>query len=94
MLAKVQTFGIIGIEATPVEIEVDVAQGLPNVTIVGLPDSSVKESKERVRSSIKNSGFRYPADKITINLAPSNTKKRLLIRLSDRSWYSRGFRAN
>lgn len=75
MLAKVLTFGIIGIEATPVEIEVDVANGLPSVSIVGLPDSSVKESKERVRSSIKNSGFIYPPDKITINLAPANTRK-------------------
>ncbi len=75
MLAKVHSFGMMGIEAYPVEIEVDVSNGLPCVTIVGLPDSAVKESKERVRSGIKNSGFAYPPDKITINLAPAHTKK-------------------
>jgi magnesium chelatase family protein len=75
MLAKVHSLGIIGIEATVTEIEVDVASGLPAVSIVGLPDSAIKESKERVRAGIKNSGFSYPADKITINLAPANIKK-------------------
>lgn len=75
MLAKVLSFGLIGIDAYPIEIEVDVANGLPKITIVGLPDSSIKESKERVRAGIKNSGFRFPPDKITINLAPANVKK-------------------
>lgn len=75
MLAKVFSFGLIGIDAYPIEIEVDVANGLPKITIVGLPDSSIKESKERVRAGIKNSGFRFPADKITINLAPADVKK-------------------
>ncbi|HAJ56427.1 MAG TPA: hypothetical protein DCL35_01510 [Candidatus Omnitrophica bacterium] len=75
MLAKVHTFSILGIDAFPVEIEVDVANGLPNIAIVGLPDSTIKESKERVRSGLKNSEFTYPADKITINLAPANIRK-------------------
>jgi magnesium chelatase family protein len=79
MLAKLHSFGILGIDAYPVEIEVDVSRGLPCISIVGLPDSAIKESKERVRSSIKNSGFDYPADKITVNLAPANVKKGVLM---------------
>ncbi len=75
MLATVSTYSILGIDAIPVEIEVDVHHGLPSVVIVGLPDCAIKESKERVRSALKNSGFTYPGDKITINLAPANLKK-------------------
>lgn len=75
MLAKVRSFGILGLDAYPVTIEVDVSRGLPAVTIVGLPDDSIRESKERVRSAIKNSGFKFPADRITINLSPADTKK-------------------
>jgi magnesium chelatase family protein len=75
MLAKIYSFGILGIDAYHVEIETDVANGLPCVSIVGLPDSAIKESKDRVRSGIKNSGFDHPASKITINLAPANVKK-------------------
>ncbi|MFH0855650.1 MAG: YifB family Mg chelatase-like AAA ATPase [Candidatus Omnitrophota bacterium] len=75
MLAKVLSFGIHGIEAFPVEIEVDVSRGLPAVNVVGLPDSAVKESKERVKSAIKNSGFIWPAERVTISLAPSGIKK-------------------
>ena len=75
MLSKVFGFGLLGLEAYPIEIEVDINRGLPSVTIVGLPDNVVKESKERVKSAIKNSGFDYPADRITVNLAPSDIKK-------------------
>ena len=75
MLATAHTFSILGIDALPVDIEVDINRGLPSVSIVGLPDSSVKESKERVRSGLKNSEFEYPSGKITINLAPANIKK-------------------
>lgn len=75
MLAKITSFGLIGITAYPVEIEIDVSNGLPNITIVGLPDSAIRESKERVRASIKNSGFKFPCSKITVNLAPANLKK-------------------
>lgn len=75
MIAKVRSAACLGICAYPVEIEVDVAFGLPQMTIVGLPDASVKESRERVRSAVKNSGFRFPPEKITVNLAPADIKK-------------------
>ena len=75
MLAKVQTLGLFGLDAYPVEIDVDVTRGLPGTAIVGLPDSCLKESRERVRSGIKNSGLRYPGDKITVSLAPAAVKK-------------------
>jgi magnesium chelatase family protein len=75
MLAKVLSFGLYGMEAYPVEIEVDVSRGLPQLNLVGLPDSAVKESKERVKSAIKNSGFSWPSERITVSLAPSGIKK-------------------
>lgn len=75
MLAKVLSFGLHGIEAYPVEIEVDVSRGLPTVNMVGLPDCAVKESKERVKAAIKNSGFDWPCERITVSLAPSGIKK-------------------
>jgi len=75
MLSKVFSAGLIGLEAYTIEIEVDITRGLPTVTIVGLPDNAVKESKERVKSAIKNSGYDYPTDRITVNLAPSDIKK-------------------
>ena len=75
MLAKVFSFGLLGIEAYPIEIEVDVCRGLPAVTLVGLADTAIRESKERVRSAIKNSGFDWPGERITVSLAPSDIKK-------------------
>ena len=75
MISKTHSFGLLGLEAYPVEIEIDVTSGLPAVNLVGLADVAIKESKERVRSAIKNSGFQWPAQRITINLAPSNIKK-------------------
>ncbi len=75
MLAKVFSFGLSGLEAYPVEIEVDVSRGLPAVTLVGLADTAIRESRERVKSAIKNSGFSWPAERITISLAPSDIKK-------------------
>ncbi|MDD5431719.1 MAG: YifB family Mg chelatase-like AAA ATPase [Candidatus Omnitrophica bacterium] len=75
MLSKINTFGILGIDAYPIEIEVDVWQGLPAVNFVGLADVAVKESKERVKAAIKNSGFDWPSERITISLAPSDIKK-------------------
>ncbi|MFC1755043.1 YifB family Mg chelatase-like AAA ATPase, partial [Thermoproteota archaeon] len=75
MLSKLNSFGILGIEAFPVEIEVDISPGLPAINVVGLPDASIKESKERIKSAIKNSGFRSPPDRITVNLAPADIKK-------------------
>ncbi|MDD5584161.1 MAG: YifB family Mg chelatase-like AAA ATPase [Candidatus Omnitrophica bacterium] len=75
MVSKVVSLGYVGLEVYPVEIEVDVQRGLPAVTVVGLGDTSVKESRDRIRSAIKNSGFDFPSQKITINLAPGHIKK-------------------
>ncbi len=75
MLAKSFSFGIFGLDAYPITIEVDVSKGLPSLTIVGLPDSAIRESKERVRAAIKNSGLNFPSGRITINLAPADTPK-------------------
>ena len=75
MFAKIRSFGILGLDAYPVMVEVDVSRGLPATTIVGLPDDAIRESKERVRSAIKNSGFKFPPDRITINLSPADVKK-------------------
>lgn len=76
MLAKVSSAAVVGLDAVPIEVEVDIAsQGLPNFTIVGLPDKSVEEAKERVRSAIRNSGADFPARRITVNLAPADLPK-------------------
>ncbi len=75
MLAKVLSSAIQGVDAYKVEVEVDIALGLPSFATVGLPDGAVKESKERVRSAVKNSGYEFPSKKITVNLAPADIKK-------------------
>ncbi len=75
MLDKLFSMGLNGMDAYLVEVEAYVSGGLPRFDIVGLPDVAVKESRERVRSCIKNHGFTYPASRITVNLAPADTKK-------------------
>jgi len=75
MLSKIISGALMGIDGYTVETEVDISSGLPCFDIVGLPDSAVKESKERVRTAIKNSGLVFPIKRITVNLAPANTKK-------------------
>ncbi|MCM8803974.1 MAG: YifB family Mg chelatase-like AAA ATPase [Candidatus Omnitrophica bacterium] len=75
MIAKVNSFTIWGIEGYPVEIEVDISKGLPSISIVGLPDQAVKESKDRLKPAIKNSGYEFPNGKIVVNLAPADLKK-------------------
>jgi magnesium chelatase family protein len=75
MLAKIKSGAINGIDGYGVDVEVDISQGLPAFDIVGLPDSAVKESKDRVRTAIKNAGFAFPIKRITVNLAPADTKK-------------------
>lgn len=76
MLAKITSGSLLGLEAVPVTVEVDIAsQGLPSFTIVGLPDKAVEESKERVRAAIKNIGADFPARRITVNLAPADLPK-------------------
>lgn len=75
MYAKLSSFGFLGIEAFKVQVEVDIAQGMPAFDIVGLPDAAVKESRDRVRSSLKNNGYCTPMSRITVNLAPADIKK-------------------
>lgn len=74
-LSKIKSAAISGIDGYIVTVEVDISMGLPAFDIVGLPDASVKESKERVRAAVKNSGFENPAKRITVNLAPADKKK-------------------
>ena len=75
MLSKVISFALSGLEGVPVEVETDINKGMVSYDLVGLPDAAVKESKERVRSAIKNSALRFPVNKITINLAPADIRK-------------------
>ncbi|MET0485441.1 MAG: YifB family Mg chelatase-like AAA ATPase [Candidatus Rokuibacteriota bacterium] len=75
MLARVLSAALRGVEAALVRVEVDVAAGLPAFTIGGLPDSAVRESRERVRTAIRNAGFPFPSDRITVNLAPADLRK-------------------
>ncbi|MBF0531612.1 MAG: YifB family Mg chelatase-like AAA ATPase [Candidatus Omnitrophica bacterium] len=75
MLAKTFAYGINGLDAYPVTIEIDSGRGLPGTTIVGLPDNSIRESRDRVWTALKNSGFTFPTHKTTINLSPADLKK-------------------
>src|SRR3954467_1489354 len=75
MLARLRTAAIYGVEACAVQVEVDVSFGLPHFTMVGLPDATVRESRDRVRSAIRNSGFEFPPHRITVNLAPADVRK-------------------
>jgi magnesium chelatase family protein len=75
MFALARTFALVGVDAEPVYVEVDIGGGLPSLTIVGLPDAAVRESRERVRSALRNSGFKYPDHRITVNLAPADVRK-------------------
>jgi magnesium chelatase family protein len=75
MLACVRSAAVFGIDATPVSIEVDITHGLPGLTIVGLPDASVRESRDRIRSAVRNSGFEFPRHRIIVNLAPADVRK-------------------
>ncbi len=75
MLAKVLSAALVGLEAHLVEVEVDIGGGLPQFSVVGLPDATVRESRDRVRAALKNTGFSFPVKKITVNLAPADLKK-------------------
>ena len=76
MLSQVLSASVYGINGYIVTVEVDISAGFPTFNIVGLPDTSVKESRDRVISAIKNSGFDFPTKKVTVNLAPAGVKKR------------------
>lgn len=75
MFVRVLSFALEGIEAVPVTVEVDVSNGIPAFDIVGLPDAAVRESRERVRAAVRNAGWQFPAQRITVNLAPAYTRK-------------------
>src|SRR6185369_1392231 len=75
MLATVVTCALVGIDAHPVHVEVDLATGIPHTQTVGLPDTSVRESKDRIRSALRNAGFEIPPRRITVNLAPAHLRK-------------------
>jgi magnesium chelatase family protein len=75
MLAKIDSCAVVGLEGTIVEVEVDSGRGLSSFTLVGLPDAAVKESGERVRAAIRNTGLHFPTNRITVNLAPADLKK-------------------
>ena len=75
MISTVTCFALAGLEGVPVTVETDVNKGVPAFEMVGLPDAAVKESKERVRSALKNSGFQFPVVKVTVNFAPADLKK-------------------
>jgi magnesium chelatase family protein len=75
VLASLRSAAVFGVEAYPVHVEVDVAFGLPHFSMVGLPDATVRESRDRVRSAIRNSGFEFPHHRITVNLAPADVRK-------------------
>ena len=75
MVNRVKTASVVGLNAYEVSVETDVVNSLPAVTIVGLPDTSVTEARDRVKSAIKNSGYTFPSKKVVVNLAPADLKK-------------------
>lgn len=75
MLAKVTSCAVVGLEGELIQVEVDISQGLPSMTIVGLPDAAIQESRERVRAAIKNTGLPFPRTRVTVNLAPADIRK-------------------
>jgi magnesium chelatase family protein len=75
VLSRVNSLGLRGVEGFPVVVELDLAGGLPAFTTVGLPDHAVKESRERVTAAVRNSGFKFPSRRITVNLAPARPRK-------------------
>ncbi len=75
MFARINSMGLLGVDGFMVDVEADLSQGLPGFDVVGLPGAAVKESRDRVRAAMKNSGFAYPVSRITVNLAPADIRK-------------------
>ncbi len=75
MLVRALSFAVLGIDAVPVEVETDITHGLPSYTVVGLPGSAVRESDDRIRAAVRNSGLPFPGRKVTVNLAPADLRK-------------------
>ncbi len=75
MVSSVRSLGLYGVSGYEVKVECDISGGLPTFDVVGLPDTAVKEARNRVRSAVKNSGFAFPVSRITVNLAPADRRK-------------------
>ena len=75
MIARVYTCAVVGLEGVIVEVEVDYTTGFPGMTIVGLPDTAVQESRERVQAAVKNAGLGFPRKRVIVNLAPASVRK-------------------
>ncbi|MEM8809850.1 MAG: magnesium chelatase domain-containing protein, partial [Cyanobacteria bacterium P01_G01_bin.38] len=75
MLARIWSAALVGIDAVKVGVEVDLSGGLPGVVVVGLPDTAVQESRERVKAALKNDGFPFPMRKVVVNLTPADLRK-------------------
>ncbi|MBN2553546.1 MAG: ATP-binding protein, partial [Spirochaetales bacterium] len=75
MLAVIASQAPLGIEGIPIQVEVDIRRGIPGIDVVGLPDGAVREARDRVRVAIRNSGFRFPDDRILVNLSPAGIRK-------------------
>ena len=75
MFSRVATCGLVGLDGHLIEVETDISNGIPGFDMVGLAETSVKEARERVRAAIKNSGFKFPGRRITLNLAPADIRK-------------------
>jgi len=75
LIIKVLSSAVIGIDSSPVDVEVDISPGLPQFATVGLPDAAVKESKARIRAAIRNSGYEFPGDRVPVNLSPADIRK-------------------
>ena len=75
MVSRIWTVGLNGIDGYKISCECDLSGGLPAFDIVGLPDAAVRESRERIRAAVKNCGFEFPMRRITVNLAPADTRK-------------------
>jgi magnesium chelatase family protein len=75
MLSRIRSAAVLGIDAFPVEVEVDISSGLPSFSTVGLPNGAVKEGRERVSAALANAGFQFPLRRITVNLAPADIRK-------------------
>ena len=75
MVVNIQSMGLFGMNAFTVDVETDISSGVPSFDIVGLPDAAIKESRDRIRSAIKNTGFDFPLGKIVVNLAPADIRK-------------------
>jgi magnesium chelatase family protein len=75
LIVKVISSTVVGVDSYPVDVEVDISPGLPQFLTVGLPDVAVKESKDRIKAAIKNSGYKFPRNHVTVNLAPADIRK-------------------